>query len=416
MDVLIVGSGVREHALAWCLAKSPAISRLYASPGNAGMAECCTCLDPLSDAALAEWAGEHADLVVIGPEAPLARGLADRLRSRGVGVFGPSQAAARIESSKAYAKGLMRGHGIPTAEAITVHSRAEAEGALMRLRGPVVVKANGLAAGKGVFVTDTAEEARDAVAWLMDEQGLGEAGQVVLLEERLEGPELSCLVLTDGQRFQWLPPARDYKRLRDGDEGPNTGGMGAEAPHPAWTTALQEEVADHIVEPMLAAMRAAGHPFTGVLYAGLMLTADGPRVLEWNVRFGDPETAVMLPLLDQDLLPHLWAVAQGRLSDRPLSWSRTAVGVVLAAPGYPEAPQAGIHAEVRPVPGALVFHAATLPAGPGAVLTTGGRSFCAVGVAGDLAGARAAAYRQVGHITFPGALVRGDIAASDSLS
>lgn len=418
MDVLIIGNGAREHAWGWALRQNPAVERLYASPGNAGLceiAEGVTGLDSAHQAAT--FAREHHALVVIGPEGPLAAGWADAMRQEGVLVVGPTRAAARIESSKAFAKTLMRRVGIPTARAITVES-VETAATVLQTEfhgGPVVVKADGLAGGKGVVVAQDGQEALDFIRDLLERGRLGDAGRVVLLEEQLVGPEMSVMALTDGQRFHWLPSSRDYKRLGDHDEGPNTGGMGALAPHPAWSDALDAEVRDRIFTPLLETLAADGTPFQGVLYAGLMLTADGPKVLEWNARLGDPEAAVTLPLLTSDLLPYVEGMAAGHLPEQPLTWEGCAVGVVMAAPGYPHHPHTGIPCDVHPVPGALVFHAAT-EGGPGRLKNQGGRTFCVVGRGRTWAAARDLAYRQVRAISFPGSLVRTDIAASDSLT
>jgi phosphoribosylamine--glycine ligase len=417
-DILVVGNGAREHALAWSLRREEGVGRVYAAPGNAGMAEVAECLGPMAEEALVAWAGAHVSLVVIGPEAPLAAGLADRLRQAGIPVVGPGRDAARIESSKAYAKRLMAKAGIPTARFTVVSSFEEGRARLRDFdtEQGVVVKADGLAAGKGVVVAASRAEAEAALAALFVERRWQDAGRIGVLEERLSGVEMSVMVLTDGTRFRWLPPARDYKRLRDGDEGPNTGGMGSVAPHPAWTPALADAIADRIIEPMLAALSREGHPFRGILYAGLMLTAAGPMVLEWNARLGDPEATVMLPLIQGDWVGHLRGAAEGRLPDTPLTAAGAAVGVVLAAPGYPDRPEAGIPLTIPPDPDALVFHAATARRADGTLVNTGGRSLCVVGRGRDIAEARHQAYRMVDRISFPAASVRRDIGSTDSHS
>lgn len=413
MNALIVGGGVREHAIAWTLRQHKAASRLYAVPGNAGIATIAECVELADDQAMAKFAREERCIVVIGPEAPLANGLADRLRADGIGVVGPSQAAARVESSKAEAKALMMACGIPTARAVVAHSLPEALAALDMFPGSVVVKADGLAQGKGVVVAEDPAAAIEALTSFMERGTVGAAGRTVVLEERQQGQEMSVMALTDGDRFMFLPPARDYKRLGDGDTGPNTGGMGAVAPHPAWSDTLAGIISDTIFGPLLRRLRQEGRAFRGILYAGLMLTDDGPVVLEWNARLGDPEAAVMLPLLTEDLGPYLEALAGGYWPERVLRWSGSAVGVVMAAPGYPSRPTSGIVLDVTEVPGSIVFHASTRLTRDGQVITTGGRSVCAVGTGLSLADARARAYEQVKAVKFPGALVRSDIAASD---
>jgi phosphoribosylamine--glycine ligase len=409
-EVLVVGAGAREHALAWALARSPAVDRVFAAPGNAGMADVAECLDLGDDEALVAFAARRRLWVVVGPEAPLARGLADRLAAQGVRVVGPSQAAARIESSKADAKRVMEAAGIPTARAVVVRSWAEAEAALDGFGGDVVVKADGLAAGKGVTVCASRTEALAAVRALLVDDALGPAGRTVVLEERLWGEEMSVMVVTDGTRFVYLPPARDYKRLETGDRGPNTGGMGSVAPHPAWTPALAEGIAARIIDPLLATLRREGRPFRGVLYAGLMLTDEGPKVLEFNARFGDPEATVMLPLLQDDLFAWLAAAAGASWPLGTPTWTGAAVGVVLAAPGYPSRPATGIPVAVDPLPDALVFHAGTVRDKGGTVVNSGGRTLVAVGLGPDVPTARQRAYDQVQRIRFAGATWRRDIA------
>ncbi|MCL8207908.1 MAG: phosphoribosylamine--glycine ligase [Actinomycetia bacterium] len=407
--VLVVGAGAREHALVWALARSPEVDRVVATPGNAGMAGLAECVDLADDDAVVAYAAAEQLWVVVGPEAPLARGLADRLAAAGVRVVGPSRAAARIESSKADAKRVMRAAGIPTAEAVVVHGWREAEAALDRFPAGVVVKADGLAAGKGVTVCEDRTEAAAALRALLVDDALGPAGRTVVLEERLAGEEMSVMVVTDGTRFAYLPPARDYKRLGTGDVGPNTGGMGAVAPHPAWTPALADEVAARIIDPVLTQLRREGRPFRGVLYAGLMLTAEGPKVLEFNARFGDPEATVMLPLLEDDLFPWLVAAGGGPWPARAPRWTGAAVGVVLAAPGYPGRVATGIPITVEPGEGAVVFHAATVRDGAGRLVNGGGRSLVAVGLGSDPETARKRAYAQVERIRFEGAQWRRDI-------
>src|ERR687895_536774 len=361
VKVLLVGSGGREHALAWKIAQSPALTELHAAPGNPGIAALGRCHPLRADdleGLLALCREQAVDLVVVGPEAPLVAGVADGLRRAGVAVFGPGASAARIEGSKSFAKEVMRAAGVPTP--------AELE----HVRAPCVIKADGLAAGKGVFVCRTEAEAQEA--WKRA-QALGDR---IVVEELLEGEEVSVFAVTDGVEAVLLPPAQDFKRLRDGDEGPNTGGMGSYSPIPFLSTDDLEEVVATVHRPVLDELAGRGAPFVGLLYAGLMLTAEGPRVLEFNSRFGDPETQAILPLLKGDLLHALAAAATGSLGASSLEASGdAAVSVVLAAPGYPEAPEAGIpiegieEAESR---GALVFHAGTAVRGERTV-SAGGR-------------------------------------------
>ena len=399
MNVLVVGSGGREHALAWKLRRSPLLGELHAAPGNPGIATLASC-HPVAagdaSALLALCRERAIDLVVVGPEAPLVSGLADALRFEGVDVFGPSAAAARIEGSKSFAKEVMRAAGVPAARTLD------------EPRAPCVVKADGLAAGKGVWVCPTQAEASDA--W----ERARDLGDAVVVEELLEGEEVSVLTIADGLRALALPAARDAKRLRDRDEGPNTGGMGAYSPVPFLPDEEATELAERIHEPVLAELARRGTPFVGVLYAGLMLTDDGPRVLEFNCRFGDPETQAILPRVESDLLPALASAARGSLPAGELAVTETAaVTVVLASPGYPEAPASGTaitgldRAEAR---GALVFHAGT--AGEdGTLVSAGGRVLDITATGETLEEARARAYDAVGAIDFPGAQLRRDIAA-----
>ncbi|HSJ26881.1 MAG TPA: phosphoribosylamine--glycine ligase [Acidimicrobiia bacterium] len=415
MKVLLVGGGAREHALAWKLRQSPHLDRLMLLPGNPGMdrlgdtVEGVAATDVGAIAALA--AAQRVDLAVIGPEAPLAAGVVDALTRAGVTAFGPTRAAARLESSKAFAKEVMGRAGVPTAAAVTHTSPEPALAHLASSPGPFVVKADGLAAGKGVLVTEDRGEAASWVRRCFDGD-FGEAGSRVVVEEYLDGPELSVFAVCDGTGHVTLQPARDYKRLADGDRGPNTGGMGSYSPV-SLPAGLVAEVERTIIEPTMAVMATDGHPFTGFLYVGLALTAEGPRVIEFNCRLGDPETQAVLPRLDTDLLPILAGAARGYLPQTDLVWSDEAtVNVVLAAAGYPEAPRTGDRIRgLDEVPDdVLVFHAGTRRQ-EGRIVTAGGRVLSVVGRGPDLAAARAAAYRGIDLVGFDGRMFRSDIAA-----
>lgn len=388
MKVLVVGSGAREHALAWALSRHATV---LTCPGNGGT--------PANvDVPLARLAtyckAESVDLVVVGPEAPLADGLADRLRQAGVRVFGPGREGARLEASKAHAKAFMARHHIPTARGVVVRSTADAEAALKAWPGPVVVKASGLAAGKGVTLHDEPQAALARTRSLLSGEALGEAGKEVLLEERLEGEEISLLVLVSGDAWKPLPLARDYKRLNDGDQGPNTGGMGAYCPAPLMTPELMERLAKEVMAPIMRGLKEERIDYRGVLYVGLMLTPDGPRVLEFNVRFGDPETQVLMPLLDGSWVDVLNAVVDGTLLSTHLRWHKAATcGVVVASQAYPQAGEHGVHfPDLNGGDEVLVFHAATHREGDGLV-SAGGRLFTAVATAPTVPQARERVYR-----------------------
>jgi phosphoribosylamine--glycine ligase len=397
--VLVVGSGGREHALAWKLAQSPGLSELHAAPGNPGIAAVAKCHPIRADDAeglLGLAQSLEIDLVVVGPELPLVLGLADALRRFGLLVFGPSAAAARIEGSKAFAKEVMAAAGVPTAARLAI------------ARPPCVVKADGLAAGKGVFVCHTQAQVDEAM------RALAGAGGDVVVEELLAGPEVSVFAICDGRDARPLVPAQDFKRAYDGDEGPNTGGMGAYAPAAGVSAADAERLAAEVLRPVLDELARRGSPFVGLLYAGLMLTADGPRVLEFNCRFGDPETQALVPLLEGDLLETLAAAARGDVSGAPgLGWTGgAAVTVVLAAERYPaEGDRGGTIDGVEEAErgGALVFHAGTARHGE-RLVTNGGRILAVTGLGPSVADARAAAYDAAGRITFPGVRFRRDIA------
>lgn len=407
----MIGSGGREHALSWKLAQSPRLRTLFAAPGNPGIAAHAqiVSLELTDHAAVVAFCAEQAiELVVIGPEAPLVDGLSDSLRAAGVAVFGPDKAAAQLEGSKAFTKALCDRAGIPTAGYVHATSRAEARHALDRFGVPVVIKADGLAAGKGVTVAMTREEAEGALADLFGARG-GEA----VIEEFLEGEEASLFVLTDGKDILSFGSAQDHKRVGEGDTGPNTGGMGAYSPARVLTPELEARAIAEIVKPTVAAMAAAGTPFSGVLYAGLMLTADGPKLIEYNARFGDPECQVLMARLDEDLLELLLSVANGTLGGRgPARWfEQTALTVVLAANGYPGTPASGGAiddvAEAEET-GALVFQAGTRMEGE-RLVAAGGRVLAVTALGDTVAAAQEAAYHAVDQIVFPSGFCRRDI-------
>ena len=416
MRILVVGSGGREHALAWKISRSPLVRALFAAPGNPGIAKVATLvpLDVRDVDAVARWAAENRiDLVVVGPEAPLVAGLADRVAKEGIPVFGPSASAAEIEGSKAFAKDVMRAAGIPTAE-YEAFTELEPAVAWARARGgQVVVKADGLAAGKGVVVCGDAAEAEQALRDMLVGGAHGAAGRKVVVEERLEGPEASCIAFTDGERVRMLAAAQDHKRIFDGDRGPNTGGMGAFSPTPNVDAALLAEVERAVIVPAVRELARRGRPFRGALYAGLMLTPRGARVLEFNARLGDPETQPILKRLRSDLVPALLAAAKGDLSGVTLDFDpRAAVGVVLAAEGYPGKVTSGD--AIEGADGAFpedvqVFHAGTAYDAAGRVVTSGGRvlTVCALGT--GLSEAARRAYEATVKVRFRGMQYRKDI-------
>lgn len=400
MRVLLIGSGGREHALALGLSKDPAVTKLFAAPGNPGIAEVAELMpvDPLDPAAVTQLARQtKADLVVIGPEAPLVKGVADPLRDNGIAVFGPSKAAARIEGSKDFAKKVMAAANVPTARSFTCTTREEIELALATFGAPYVVKDDGLAAGKGVVVTDDFAKAL--------EHGL--ACDRVVIEEYLDGPEVSLLVVCDGETAVPLLPAQDFKRINDGDEGPNTGGMGSYSPLPWAPANLVETVMTQVVQPTLKQMKADGNPFQGVLFVGLAMTKAGAKVIEFNARFGDPETQSVLALLKTPLAELLYAAASGALKTfPPLRWrDGSAVSVVISTKGYPESPRSG-----DVITGADgLFHAGTKLEN-GVLQTAGGRVLCATATGRNLTEARAAAYELAGNVNIDGSHYRKDIA------
>ncbi len=419
MKVLLVGGGGREHAIAWRLRQDDDSTQIFAAPGNPGIAELATCV-PIGvtdvDALLAFARQEAVDWTLVGPEAPLAVGIADAFHAAGLPIFGPTRNAARLETSKAFSKTLMADAGVPTARAVTCRTLQEARAALDAFGAPVVVKASGLAAGKGVIVCPTMEEARHAIASMLEDNVFGEAGATILVEEFMEGEELSLFVLTDGERVVALPAAQDHKRLLDADRGPNTGGMGAYCPVSLAVESpdLIGHALDRIAGPTLEAMRARGTPFKGLLYIGLMLTDSGPKVVEFNCRFGDPETEAVLPALssDQSVSALMFAIARGdRLPDiKPIGTSRAAVTTVVAAAGYPERPRAGDPITMpSPPTDVLVFHASTKYAPGGGLVTSGGRVLAVTGLGTSLEDAQRRSQDFAARVEFTGKQFRNDI-------
>ena len=416
MRILIIGGGGREHAIGLSLSRSAHSPELFFAPGNGGTAALGTNVpiefeDP---GAVAVWIERNpVDLVVVGPEVPLVTGMADILAIDGVPVFGPRAAAAELEGSKWFAKELMARHGIPTGDAVYCENETEATAYIEDQGVPIVIKADGLAAGKGVHVAHDAESAR-LFAKRCFEGEFGDAGQVVVIEDYLEGPECSLLAFADGETVRPMAPARDHKRALDNDEGPNTGGMGVYSPVPDVDAATEQEMAD-ILRRTVAALKEEGIPYQGVLYGGFILTAEGPKVLEFNVRFGDPETQVLLPRLKTDLLDVMLAVTQGRLGELELEWSDDAcVSVVLASGGYPGTydtgkPITGIE-DAEAIDGVTVYHAGTARGENGTITTAGGRVLNVTALAPTLAEARAKAYEAVSKISFEGMQYRTDIA------
>jgi phosphoribosylamine--glycine ligase len=418
MKVLLVGSGAREHALAWKLSQSPRLSQLFVAPGNAGTAALGENIEVAAsdvDGLVALAKKLRVDLVIVGPEDPLSRGLVDRLSVEGIAAFGPSQAAARIEASKAFSKDLMLRHGIPTAAARSFDRAIDARNYIESLPSErLVVKADGLAAGKGVFVCDTRDEALKAVDLMMAEGIFGASGSTVLIEERLDGREVSAMAFTDGVTVAPMPFSCDYKRARDGDDGPNTGGMGAYSP-PMWLDeALEPVINERITEAAIAAMAADGMPYRGVLYPGIMVTDSGPKTIEFNCRFGDPEAEVLLPRLKSDLLDICLAVTNNQLADAQIDWSTdAAVGVFMVSGGYPDDYTTGheIAGLGSVEDDVLVFHAGTKLGPSGEVLTNGGRVLMIVATAPTLQEARGKVYRNLQRIHFTKSYYRRDIAA-----
>jgi len=417
MNILVIGGGGREHTLAWKLSQSPKADKIYALPGNPGMAGVAMCVEGIAltdNTAIVDFAQKHdIGLVVVGPEVPLTNGLVDAVNEAGIKAFGPTQAAAQIEGSKAFSKSLMKKYGIPTAK-YEVFTDADAARAYIHQEGaPIVIKADGLAAGKGVIVAMTEEEALQAITDIMEDQEFGAAGSRVVIEEFMTGEEASLLCFTDGKIIRPMISSQDHKRAYDGDKGPNTGGMGTYAPAPVMTEKMVQEAYDKILVPTIEAMAQEGKPYKGCLYAGLMITAEGPKVVEFNARFGDPETQVVLPLLNSDLVDIMLSCADGTLGEQQIDWSEgAAVCVVMAAGGYPKAYRKGdvitglTEAEAA---GSLVFHAGTAHKN-GQIVTDGGRVLGVVAKAQDVRAAVKKAYAGVEKISFKDAFYRKDIA------
>lgn len=418
LKVMVIGGGAREHTLVWKISQSPKVKEIYVAPGSAGTGLIAKNLDIKATdlEALAKVSQERKiDLAVVGPEAPLAAGIVDLFQSRGIPVFGPSKEATKIESSKVFAKELMQRYGIPCAKSRSFSSFSAAKDYVRAQKPPIVVKADGLAAGKGSIVSHSIDEALKALSEIMEERIFGEAGDQVLIEECLMGKEVSLLAFTDGKTVVPMVPACDYKRAFDGDRGPNTGGMGGYSPPNFFDEEMVSRVRDTILEPTVRAMAKEGKPYKGVLYAGLMVTEEGPKVLEFNARFGDPENQVMLPRLKSDLVEIMLAVIDGRLEKIEVEWSDEAcVGVVMASGGYPGSYKTGFPIEGldRVDKGILVFHAGT-KAEQGKILTDGGRVLTVAATGKTIAEAREKVYSNISRIHFEGCHYRKDIAARE---
>jgi phosphoribosylamine--glycine ligase len=412
----VVGGGAREHTLVWKLAQSPKVQEIYAAPGNAGTAKLAQNLDIKAEdikSMLKAAQDLRIDLTVVGPEAPLAAGIADRFRAGGLAIFGPTRLATEIESSKVFAKELMQKHGIPCARSASFSDYEQAKEHIQKQKPPIVVKADGLAAGKGVTVATSAQEAQDALYSLMKARILGSAADRVLIEEHLVGREMSAFVFTDAHTVAPMVPACDYKRIYDGDRGPNTGGMGSYSPPQFFSPALDNIVTRSIMEPAVLAMADEGRPYQGVLYGGLMITNNVPKVLEFNARFGDPETQVVLPRLKTDLVDIMLAVINEKLDRINIKWSEDAcVGVVMASAGYPGSYQTGfaISGLDELDNDILVFHAGTRKGQSGEVLTSGGRVLTVAATGRNLTEAREKVYKNISRIHFEGCHYRKDIA------
>ncbi|HZR79268.1 MAG TPA: phosphoribosylamine--glycine ligase [Chthoniobacterales bacterium] len=412
MNVLVIGSGGREHALTWKLEQSSAVDRIFCAPGNAGTASISENV-PISATdlpQLVQFAKQNKiDFTVVGPDDPLAMGIVDLFTAERLPIFGPTKTAARLESSKIFAKELMRSQNVPTAQARTFSDAAAALAYCDELKFPVVIKADGLALGKGVIIVENVTGARSTVEMMMSEARFGEAGRRIVIEEFLRGTECSIHALVDGKNYQVLESARDHKRAFDGDEGPNTGGMGAFSPANNWNAALQEKFEKEVMQPLLRGLAGEDIVYRGLLYPGLMITDDGARVLEFNCRFGDPETQALMPRLKSDLLPLLQATVDGHIDSQPINWDkRVSVTVVLASQGYPGKYEtgrviSGLEDAIQ-VPGVQIFHAGTKRAN-NEIVTSGGRVLAVTALGDDMAQARARAYQSVGRIHFEGASI-----------
>ena len=417
VKILVIGGGGREHALAWKLKQSPGVDRIFCAPGNAGTAQLAenVAISVNNLPALVRFAKENrVDLTVVGPDDPLAAGIVDLFIAEGLRIFGPSKAAARIESSKIFAKELMRKEGIPTARAGTFDRSDDAIRFCDELRFPIVIKADGLALGKGVVIAPNAASARSAIDEMMNQGRFGEAGRRVVVEEFLRGTECSLHALVDGKNYRLLESARDHKRALDGDVGPNTGGMGAFSPANNWSSKLQSQFDEEIMRPVLGGLLAEGITFRGLLYPGLMITEDGARVLEFNCRFGDPETQVLLPRMKSDLLPLLEATIDGKIDNYSIEWEqRPAVTVVLASGGYPDKYETGKNIsgldEAAKLDGLQIFHAGTKQLN-GEIVTAGGRVLAVTALGSTITEARSRAYEAVARIHFENCHYRRDIA------
>jgi len=419
MKILVIGSGGREHALVWKLKQSPAVDHIFCAPGNGGTAAIAhNVAIPATDLSqLHAFAKKNAvDLTVVGPDDPLAMGIVDLFDADRLRVFGPTKSAARLESSKIFAKELMRAQKVPTAEAQTFSDSKEALDCCEQLKFPVVIKADGLALGKGVIIASDQAEAKTAIAAMMNEARFGDAGRRIVIEEFLRGTECSLHALVDGKNYRLLESARDHKRAFDGDQGPNTGGMGAFSPANNWNPQLQTRFETKVMQPLLDGLRAEGIVYRGLLYPGLMIAEDGPRVLEFNCRFGDPETQALLPRMKSDLVPLLEATIDGKIDNHPIEWDeRASVTVVLASAGYPGKYETGKKisglAEAAKLDGVQIFHAGTKSEN-GEVVTAGGRVLAVTALGATIEEARERAYGAVSLIRFDGCHYRRDIALS----